>query len=196
MKAIIFDLDGVLDNSFDFHLAKIKEFTGVSLKPEEYKDIHNGNFFKAGNNIVIKTDWVAYADFIYPEQSGHIIKKQIKECLIELSKKYTLFIISSGHTRNIRKMMENNSLNVFKDFFGLDVNKSKAENFKALFAKYDLSAKDCVFVTDTLGDVLEANSLGIKTIVVTWGYHEKERLEKGKPWKIVSKVSELVKILS
>ena len=42
-----------------------------------------------------------------------------------------------------------------------------------------------------LGDLLEAHKAGIKSIAVDFGFHERERLEKGNPAKIISDFSEL-----
>ena len=61
--------------------------------------------------------------------------------------------------------------------------------------KYDIDTSSCVFVTDTLGDILEANKLGIKTIAVDFGYHERARLERGNPFAIVSDFKEIRKII-
>lgn len=41
------------------------------------------------------------------------------------------------------------------------------------------------------GNIFEANKIGIKTIAVDFGVHEKERLKKGNPYKIVSNFDEL-----
>jgi hypothetical protein len=40
MKAIIFDFDGVIHNTFAFHKNKIEEFAGVNFSEDEFKDIH------------------------------------------------------------------------------------------------------------------------------------------------------------
>ena len=39
---------------------------------------------------------------------------------------------------------------------------------------------------------LEANEVGIGTIAVDFGYHERERLQKGNPLKIISRFEELI----
>lgn len=57
---------------------------------------------------------------------------------------------------------------------------------------FDFKKDECIFITDTLGDILEANEVGIGTIAVDFGYHERKRLEKGNPLKIISKFEELI----
>ena len=81
---------------------------------------------------------------------------------------------------------------LFKDILGVESHASKEEKFKMLFKKYKLNNKNCLFVTDTLGDILEAGKLGIPTIAVDFGFHERERLEKGKPLMILSKFEDIL----
>lgn len=64
-----------------------------------------------------------------------------------------------------------------------------------LFNKHDFNNEDCIFITDTLGDILEANKVGVKSIAVDFGFHERERLEKGNPFKIISNFKDIRKII-
>jgi phosphoglycolate phosphatase-like HAD superfamily hydrolase len=48
-----------------------------------------------------------------------------------------------------------------------------------------------VFVTDTLGDVMEAHQAGVKSIGVLWGLHDRTTLERGKPEVIIDDPSQL-----
>lgn len=120
----------------------------------------------------------------------------MKEAILESSKNHMLFIVSSGGTKNITDYLRNNNVaDSFKEIIGMDTYRSKVDKFKFIFSKYQVTAQDCVFITDTLGDILEANTLHIKTIAVDFGYHTKETLSKGDPLKIVSTVSELFQTL-
>lgn len=104
-----------------------------------------------------------------------------------------LFIISSGGARTISDYLKKNGVGeIFKEVIGMDTYRSKVDKFNFIFGKYHFTAADCVFVTDTLGDILEANTLNIKTIAVDFGYHNKETLSKGNPFKIVSNVPQLM----
>jgi phosphoglycolate phosphatase-like HAD superfamily hydrolase len=61
-----------------------------------------------------------------------------------------------------------------------------------IFEKYGTSASECVFVTDTLGDMLEAKKEHVGAIAVSWGFHSREVLEKGEPFRILEMPSEIV----
>jgi len=196
LKAVIFDFDGVLHNTFNFHRAKIKEFTGKDISEDCYKDIHDGNFYENEDNLIRDTDWSKYVKYIHPEQSRLKIKDEIRDVLKELSKKYELFIISSGGSRNISDCLGNNGiLNIFTEVLGLETNKSKIDNFKFILERHALKSDECIFITDTLGDILEANKVRVKTIAVDFGFHSKERLKRGEPYRIVSCFGELMPVI-
>ena len=44
----------------------------------------------------------------------------------------------------------------------------------------------------TLGDILEGHKAGVRTIAVDFGFHGRDRLEKGEPFKIVSSFEEVM----
>lgn len=191
-KAIIFDFDGVIHDTFEFHRNTIGEFTGNLLSKEDFRDIHNGNFYANKNDKLKGTDWIGYRDFTYEPIANFEMEAEMKEMLLSLSKLYELFMVSSGWEQNIGAFLKKSGVReIFKEVLGGESHKSKVEKFNLLFKKYSLTPDDVVFITDTLGDILEANEMNIKTIAVDFGYHPRETLEKGKPWKIVSSVGEL-----
>ena len=58
--------------------------------------------------------------------------------------------------------------------------------------KYNLKKEDCIFVTDTLGDINEAKKVGIETIgIFKCGIHSKKILEKGNPNFLIEDFDEL-----
>jgi phosphoglycolate phosphatase len=196
MKAIIFDFDGVIHDSFDFHRNKIIEFSGFELPEQVFKDIHNGNFFHNVPEGIKGIDWEEYIDYIYCEQSKLEIKEETRNIILELNKQYELYVVSSGGTNNISDYFVNNRIvSVFKEILGLESYRLKVDKFKFIFGKHNLRSEDCIFVTDTLGDILEANEVNVKTVAVDFGYHNRETLTKGKPYKIISHLRELVEIM-
>jgi FMN phosphatase YigB (HAD superfamily) len=196
MKVIIFDFDGVIHDTFAFHKRKIEAFASVEFSENEFRDIHNGNFFAHKNDKLKDADWLAYRDYVYDEISNMKMEDEMTQALIGLSKDHLLFIISSGGTKTILDYLKNNTIgDIFKEVIGMDTYRSKIDKFNFVFSKYQLTPGDCIFVTDTLGDILEANTLNIKTIAVDFGYHKKETLSKGNPFKIVSSVSQLLEVI-
>jgi len=195
MKAIIFDFDGVIEDSFEFHVNKITEFTGFNLSKKELRHMHTGNFFEKAPKELHDVNWKQYRDYIYKEQTNLITNKSIKKALINLHNNFQLFIISSGGTKNIKSYLTNNKLNIFKEVLGFEKIKSKEKKFEFIFNKYSLTPNDCIFVTDTLGDIIEANDVNVKTIAVDFGYHSRSVLKKGHPFAIISDLDEVRKIV-
>ena len=64
---------------------------------------------------------------------------------------------------------------------GSDVHKIKLEKIRMIFEKHGINSDDCVFVTDTLGDLREAKNAGLNCLAVTYGFHSKGTLKKGNP---------------
>jgi len=196
MKAIIFDFDGVIHDTFEFHRKKIKEFTGIELSRNDLKNVHKKNFYFNIPSEFKNINWESYRDYVYEDQSNLEMTQVIRDRIIELSKKYDLYIVTSGGTKNVSDYLGNNGiLKIFKEVLGLEISKSKVEKFKLIFKKYKLEKEDCLFVTDTLGDILEANKVGLKTIAVDFGFHCRKTLEKGNPYKIISSFNELLEIV-
>lgn len=104
MKAIVFDFDGVLSDSFYFHLDKIRTFSGFNLSEDDYKNMHNGNFFESQPEGLKHVDWVSYRDFVFDEYSNTKMREDVKSAIRELSKKYQLFVITSGGGSISRKV--------------------------------------------------------------------------------------------
>jgi phosphoglycolate phosphatase len=50
------------------------------------------------------------------------------------------------------------------------------------------------YVGDTVGDIKEARLAGVKTVAVTWGWHNKERLEMASPDYVIETPDDLLKI--
>jgi HAD superfamily hydrolase (TIGR01509 family) len=195
MKTIIFDFDGVIHDTFDLAYKINVGIFGENFTEEKYRDFFNGNIYK--NIEVSKKN----SDNFFKLQNEAFkylkIDENIKKNLEKLSKEYPLFIISSNQEEALNTYFQNNiCVHIFKEVLGLETHKSKIEKFKYLFKKYNLKAEDCIFVTDTLGDILEGNGVGVRTIAVDFGFHKRDRLEKGKPFKIVSSFDEMVGIIN
>jgi phosphoglycolate phosphatase-like HAD superfamily hydrolase len=192
MKAVIFDFDGVIHDTFDFHRKKLEEYAGILLSEQDFRDIHNGNFFKSTVDGIQNMNWLGYRDYINSDLAALKIKDNIRDVLLELHRRYELFIVTSGGTKNIADyLVNNNILNVFKEVLGLEANKMKVDKFNFIFNRYALVPADCVFVTDTLGDILEANTVNMKTIAIDSGFHNRETLERGNPYRTISRMEEI-----
>jgi phosphoglycolate phosphatase len=190
LKAIIFDFDGVIADTFDLSIGINREVNRFISK-KNFRDHHDGNIFEQS---VIKFSeeqteyWLKRYHELAEERHFFPLKRQIKM----FSSKNKLFIISSSAERSIKKYLKlGHADGYFKKILGRDTHRSKIEKFKMIFKKYKIKPSECVFVTDTLGDLREAKKVGVPTIAVTWGYHGKTRLKRGKPDAMIHDFKEL-----
>ncbi|MEI7890498.1 MAG: HAD-IA family hydrolase [bacterium] len=195
MKAIIFDFDGVIHDTYEMAYQIDRESSGGDLTREQHRDFFSGNIFE--RVVVDEEKAKTQIDKFYELQKEAFkylkIDENIKNNLEQLSKDHILFVVSSNWEETLNTYFQNNNFtHIFKEVLGAETHRSKVEKFKLLFEKYNLNVNDCVFVTDTLGDILEGNKVGVKTIAVDFGFHERDRLEKGSPFKIVSSFDEVV----
>lgn len=191
MKFIIFDFDGVIHDTFELAYKINVEVLGNCLTREDYRDFFNGNIYD--HVKVTKKNSEKYFKLQNKLFESLKIEENVKKNLMKLAEKYTLFIISSNQKKALDIYFQNNNfINVFKEVLGQEAHKSKVEKFKLLFDKYGFDSENCIFVTDTLGDILEANKIDVKSIAVDFGFHGRDRLEKGNPFRIVSTFNEIL----
>jgi len=191
IKVIVFDFDGVIEENYEHHyqLSKIKT---INLTREEHKKLFDGNIHieraklkDRNTNFDLMLNFNRAKEFLKIENTK-------RDILIKLSKNYKLGIITSGYEKYIIKYLKNNNLvDIFNFVYGFETNPSKVSKFNKVINTYKHKPSEIIFITDTLGDILEAKKLNINSIAVDYGYHEKSRLEKGKPYKIISSFQEL-----
>ncbi len=195
MKTIIFDFDGVIHDTFELAYGSHKKIHPESSR-EDYRSYFEGNIIEKMSKSFDKESKSKFRELEFQAFNDLKLEREIREEIEKLSKNYDLYIISSNSIRNLNLYFENNNFtNIFKEILAEEAHKSKVEKFKMLFAKYNLTPESCIFVTDTLWDILEAKKVGVKSIACTFGFHDRARLEKGKPFKIVSDFKEIRKII-
>ena len=193
---IFFDFDGVIADSF-----AVAYETNLKIHPgmteDEYRGAFEGNIY----------DWIkkmshralAGVDFMTEyERETHRIDffKEVEEVIPTLASKYLLAIVSSTTTQLIKRFLEREHLiQHFADILGADVHESKHQKMQDLIAKYHVSPRECVTITDTTGDIREARMAGVDSIGVSWGFHSAETLEKANPIVIVFSPQELPKVV-
>lgn len=193
-KLVIFDFDGVLVESLDLWF-RVTQTVSPGLNREEYVAMSHGNYIDA---FVAK-------NFSYTEESLEEYKNNLLTIAMPLPvhvfiknhhETYQFAIVSSGRELTIDAFLtKENVREYFTDILGYETHKNKTVKLLDLLSKYGSEAKDAVFVTDTLGDILEANEAGIKSIGVLWGLHDRETLAQGNPEFIIENPTELEKTI-
>jgi phosphoglycolate phosphatase-like HAD superfamily hydrolase len=194
-KFVLFDFDGVIADSFalSYDVARIIH-PETDLTPDGYRGWFEGNVYESIQKSVPggpRNDayFVEYASRMEGEVT---LVPNMEKIIRTLATSYTLIIISSTVSAHIRSFLDKHALaDSFSDVMGSDVHFSKVEKMRMVFEKYKTSPEECVFVTDTLGDIREAKKHEVGAIGVSWGWHKHETLEKGVPFRIVDTPAEL-----
>jgi len=188
-KFVLFDFDGVIVDSFQPAL-EVNQKMCPHITADEYRKGFEGNIndwagAESKHTEECRTDIDFFAEYV-PKMKDVKLVPGMKEVLEQLARSYTLIIVSSTMTMPIKELVERTGLtSYFTEVLGNDVHQSKVEKIKMIFQKYDTSPDSCLFITDTLGDLREAEKTGVDAIAVSWGFHLYETLQKGKPVKIV-----------
>ena len=194
IKSIVFDFDGVIGNTYHINMEVCRLFD-TEFTEQDFKDHHNGNVFEEPK-INLTEDVIPLFD---KEQKPRFLKEHLfplQSVFETLNNNYKLFIISSSVDENINHFLELGGFEkYFSEVYGSRTHRSKIVKFEMLFKKYDFTASECLFVTDTIGDIREAKKINVQTIAVTWGYHHKELLQTENPKAIAHTSEELLKII-
>jgi phosphoglycolate phosphatase len=106
---------------------------------------------------------------------------------------YWLAVVTSSINSPVQAYLEKHELSrYFDDIMGADIHKSKVRKIQMALKKYDLEPQDALFITDTLGDMREADKAAVESIGVTWGFHDADHLSRGAPMALVHSPQELL----
>lgn len=180
-KIIIWDFDGPIVDSRELSLERA-QYEYHDVDEEIHRNLFNGNIFeelkKLNKKVIDEKEYSLFLNQNYWSKKLELsIVAGIDEVIKILSEKYILVINSSSTTEQIQNFLNRNNLSdFFHKIYGSEV-KSKKDKFEKIFVDFNVSAKECIFITDTLGDVLEGQEVDIQSIVVFWGYQKLEHFK-------------------
>lgn len=188
----IFDFDGVIVDSFDVCF-DIECRMNPRATIDSFLKRFEGNVFSSLKETKIDDSYIHDYFSLYKKEILTLgIPEKRKETLQALSKKYDLAIVTSCAEYVVEPFLEKeDSLGFFDYIYGYETEKSKKKKFEMLFDVYKKANDSSLFITDSLGDLLEAQEVAVDTVAVTSGFHDEATLKRGNPSYIVSDLGDL-----
>jgi phosphoglycolate phosphatase len=197
-KMIMFDFDGVVVNTFDMVLG-LKHEIGQTISADDFRNLFLGNYYKE----VEKSQDESYKerdkdnDEWFKLYGDKILELDPVEGIIDaisaLSHKYTLVVVSSSLKSPIQKYLDQHNISsYFEKIFDANVHRSKVEKIKMAQKEFGVAQEDCMFITDTLGDIKEAREANVESIAVTWGFHDQAILKAGEPYGLADNPEDML----
>jgi phosphoglycolate phosphatase len=190
MKLLLFDFDGVLVDSLDVYektvtlcLEKINQ--PLKRGRQEFLELFDGNFYESlaqkgvnlGKFMSASVDILSKVNYseIKPFTAMHPVLTKLRENNL-------LLVISSNDTVSINEALKlYNFDGIFQEILGSDFMLSKKEKILYVIKKYQVMPEDIYYIGDTIGDIKEGKQAGVKTIGVTWGWHNKIKMASSNP---------------
>ncbi len=114
-----------------------------------------------------------------------------------LSQNYQLAIVSGAPDASVAQFLELHNLQEYFTVLknGL-FNKSKTKRCTEFLQTHGLASVDTIFVTDSVRDIEEVLSIGIKSVAVTWGMGPAEDLRAIEPYDLTIDPNSLPEIIN
>ena len=207
IKAIIFDYDGVIVDSFvsvfEIYKKTCKRFKVEYPKTiEEFRVVYGYNFVECYKNLGIQESDFPEAIQIFREdivKFEHSIFAGISDVIKELNKKYKLYIVSASGSEEILPKMEKFGLtSLFKKIYcGTNEGLRKSAMITELLNENNYSVGEVISIGDRAIDYDVAKKVGIEDdniILVTYGWGlDKDKIGKAKiadtPHEILSLIN-------
>ena len=205
-KTIIFDFDGVLADSFEMFYSLISQsmyFAGLTISRAQYRNLFLGNIHKEFRKF-LKTEekYKLFTDFRSNNYDRHYARTKLFDEVVnflqQIKESYFIAIASSGKRDAIVKLLQKNRIKHYFDLICATDKMTKENMLMDIISKSGNNSRETIMVTDTVGDLVVAKKIGIKTVAVTWGFHSAKTLKSAKPdyiarnFKILRKQLEII----
>lgn len=188
---LIFDFDGVIVDSFDAayklsqHLLKTKDEAA-------YRALFKGSIADVLKKKLSPRGITRFFQQFNRAMLAQPIVPGMADLITAVAKDYNLVIVSSSTTSGIKHFLAEFEIEqYFTEILGYDVAGNKSDKIKDLIDIYHFSNKECIMITDTVGDVREAERAAVSSIAVSWGYEDEQDFKAVTTYKIVHTPIEL-----
>lgn len=196
-RMVIFDFDGVIIDSLKI-IEKFDQWLYPGLTEEEWRETNYGNYFQKMQPHEHKRRVVTAQELKTKRQDFYDTKAQanifpgMRECIVRIPKNIVCVLNTNSKLEGCIPFLTKHALtDQFAFLATKEVSTSKKEKLELSLQKYQVLPEDVLFITDTIGDLLEGRAVGIPVIAVTWGTHSKQDFLEYKPYQIVQNSKEL-----
>ena len=207
-KAVVFDFDGTLSNSFPLVAGKITEAIAMFRKEELTEEENNSIYGPTEEGIILKLIkdkgeakecFLRYLD-LYNEYHEELLPDfipGIRELLEELNKRNIPVFLLTGRSKE-STMITLTKFNAFKYFKAIYTGglygEVKEELLNELASIHHYNKEDLVYIGDSLHDVPQCRRANVDIISVSYAntdsYEKLEEINKGNVAKTVEELKE------
>lgn len=210
-KVLIFDLDGTLIDSMPYHFKAFKETLkehGVDMKDATLKNFMGGSTKDILVAIKKVYDFDGNIEDVREERRYHyfqvlgkknILFPGVRETLNSLAKKYKLAIATGSSRVTARYSVDKNFQRLFSSIVTInDVKKGKPapDQLYLVCKKLNVNPSECLFVGDSVYDILAAKNAKIDSLGVLTGYTPRKKLLDAGAGKILGSVRHIKNYLN
>ncbi|MFA6801016.1 MAG: HAD-IA family hydrolase [Acholeplasmataceae bacterium] len=202
-KAIIFDFDGTIANTKAFAYqvyTKLTDQYGIKqLSEKEFdhlKTLTLVDKFRVHDISIFKLPKLVRQARKTISMVMHEIKPydQMIELLQLLHKNnILLFIVSSNSKNNILVFTNQYNINFFEKIYGRAKYFKKEKTLKKVLKEYNLNQEEVLYIGDEVRDIRSCKKINLPIVSVTWGFDDKDMLEKENPNYIADDMESLKK---
>lgn len=199
--AFIFDWSGTLSDYFDIWLGVcnsiLKEFNHRPLSAKEAKETFTIKYMEFyGRYIPEMTEEKQaelYEKHVHLAQLPEIFPGAIETIKTLHQNNCPLFIVSSDPTDRLLAETEKAGLkNCFTEIISYSYKKHL--DIAKLVEKHNLPKEHTYYTGDTSGDIEYGKVVGVKTIGISWGFQNKDAIEKSQPDYLIDNIKEVLDI--
>jgi len=201
---VVFDYDGVIVDSSDlftdFFLKGCMRIGREDLASKEvFLSLFDGNMYETMLKKGLSKEEMLKVVFTLREgllkhQDDLKIFSGVSDAIGMLhDAEVPLFVVTSNESAVVTNFLNKKGIVGFKDVIGSDRQPSKIKVLSEL--KKQFNDATIWYVGDTCGDVVEGRAAGVKTAVVTWGFHDAKRLQSVDPDMMITSSEQLQKLL-
>ena len=202
-KIIIFDYDGVIVDSLEIYAKLFVEackkygYQQINSK-EKFLKLFERNIYDSMMIMGINEDKIKkilnHLEIISMRHQHRIVFFDgMKEVLSSLSNKHRIIIVTSNITSVVEDFVKKQNV-IYDEVIGADKELSKVKRIESIKLKY--KSADYFYIGDTMGDIIEGKLAGVKTVAVSWGWHNTDKLKSVSPDYIVKSPSELIELFN